>query len=352
MSTCHSDDALCIRPPKGIHFNVRAFWDMECTSSFIQLRGIELREEFDVSKGKHIDVGWRKVRRAMHAKLGKDGPWFVVGGGLFTEFCTKHGVDEKRYLEEVFRVKAAEKWKYLQDVYKEKARGMVSTIDENGDVVRKKANCTGEQQLDSVDWPYFLPMQQAMMHRPSVSPPPGIVLQTSHEQVKCLPHGPVTLEDNSPHTDAQIFQNSFEDFSPDDDHSNKENLKRSNRPDEASSPTKLHKSKGRRPSHTAQRHADILVVLNEHSRVTNNNFKQAINSITEMQKELQTKDMNNQILDRAVKLQTSWDDRFTILSAQKLSPEVIISKLGPRPSDEEAIDKVISLEQVLARKRQ
>ena len=163
---------------------------------------------------------------------------------------------------------------------------MVTTTNENGDVGRKKASCTSEQQLDSVDCPYFLPMQQAMMHRPSVSPTPVIVLQTSHEQVKCLPHGPVTLEDNSPHADAQIFQNSFEDFSPDDDHSNKENLKRSNRPDEASSPTKVYKSKGRRPTHTAQRHANLLVVLNEYCRVTNNNFKQATNSFTEMHKEL------------------------------------------------------------------
>ena len=62
--------------------------------------------------------------------------------------------------------------------------------------------------------------------------------------------------------------------------------------------------------------------------------------------------MNNEILDRAVKLHTSWDDKFTVLSAQKVSLDVIISKLGPRRSDEEAINKVMSLEQVLARKRQ
>lgn len=347
----HTDVKLCIRPPKGVHFTIRAFWDVECRTIFIQLRGIELREEFDVSKGKHIDVGWRKVRNALHEKLGKNAPWFVGGGGLFTEFCVRHGVYEDRYLEEVFRIKGAEKWKYLQDVYKEKARGTISTLDEDGNIVRKRANCTGEQQLDLIEWPYFLVMQQAMLHRPSVCPPRGIVLQTSHNQVKCALYTQATVEDDNPHPNAQDVQHSDGECPP---HiaNDKENPKRSKRPDEAGSPANLQKSKGRRPSHATQRHDDILAVLKEHTQVSNNNLKQAINSITEMQKELQTKDMDNQILDRAVRIQTSWEDRYTILSAQKLPHDVIISKLGPRPTDEEAIDKVMSLERTLASRRQ
>lgn len=154
---------LLQKPPKGVALSLRAIWDAECTSMFIHVRGIELASEFDVSKGKYIETGWQKVRQAMATRLGATAPWFVVGGDAFATFCNDYGVNEAAYLEDVFRTKASEKWKYLQDKFKEKKRRTVTFIDDDGKVVKKKANCTDEQQLDPIDWPFFDLMQQAML---------------------------------------------------------------------------------------------------------------------------------------------------------------------------------------------
>lgn len=237
----------------------------------IQVRGIDLAGEFDVSKGKHIDVGWRKVREAMCRKLCAGAPWFVSGGEVFDNFCEKHGVDRDVFLEEMFKSKASEKWKHLQDVYKEKKRGTVTVVDHNGDVVQKRANCTGEQRLDDVDWPFYVEMQQAMQYRPSVCPPSGTVLQTQHPNVKGMASPTNTkvcsdLGDSPNDTLASTDENPLT-FITCKEQSNK----RSARIDEADSPKRAclpAGKQGRRPSSADRRPQELLsAMLDQSSQV-------------------------------------------------------------------------------------
>jgi len=123
-----------------------------------------------------MDVGLQKARQAMCCKLGNIAAWFVCGDPFLDEFCVAHNVDTGAYIEEVFTAKGSEKWYYLQEVYKEKKRRTVTTVDEKGNVVTKQTNCTSEQQLDDIDWIFFDEMQQVLRNKPSVCPPAGIVL--------------------------------------------------------------------------------------------------------------------------------------------------------------------------------
>lgn len=338
------------RPPKGVVFGIRAVWGLECTSTLIHLRGIEMRGEFDVSKGKHMENGWQKVRSAMCTKLGESAPWFVKGGNSFHNFCKEHNVDEELYLEETFKLKASDKWKYLQEVYKEKKRGTVTEVDENGKVVKKKANCTGEQRLDEVDWPFFGDMQQAMQHRPSVIPPADIIMENCDTNTKydtCVASPPDLG------MDARFLDPHLQDID--------ETLKmaqlgkdgkkrKSDRVDEASSPKSKPAnllSKGRRPSNVDRRHEEVLSTMMEQSGTVNETVTNVSKCITAMQQQLQSGDREAQILDRALKIQRSWDERFTFLIAQEIPREVILDRIGRRPTAVEAIQEVRTLQEAL-----
>lgn len=74
---------------------------------------MNLRGELDVARGEHIETGWQKVRRAMCTMLGTATPWFIAGGETFRNFWDERNVDHDEYLDEVFKTKDAEKWKYL-----------------------------------------------------------------------------------------------------------------------------------------------------------------------------------------------------------------------------------------------
>ena len=337
------------KPPKGVAMTLRAIWDAECTSMFIQVRGIEMASEFDVSKGKYIESGWKKVRQAMATRLGSAAPWFVVGGDAFATFCEEHGVHEASYLEEVFKTKASEKWKHLQDTFKEKRRRTVSYIDGDGKVVKKKANCTGEQQLDPIVWPFFDLMQQAMLRRPSVCPPPSIILQSSTgptdqpaNSTVDLPHG------NSMDSRGGLHDSQKENSAPAED-CQATKKKRSGRPDEGNSPPRSAPSqrKGRRPSNADRRHTDLLSAMQEYTSVTSESFKDVTTCITSLQKQLQVGEMESQVLDRALKIQTNWEERYTFLVAQKIPPQHIISQIGQKPTAEEVVQQVLSLQEIL-----
>ena len=343
------------RPPKGVSFKVRAVWENEWTSAFIKLRGLELAGEFDVSKGKHMDVGWRKVRQAMCRKLGDNAPWFIRGGPLFDEFCAAHEVDKDAYIEEVFKAKGSEKWKYLQEVYKEKKRRTVTTVDVEGNVVTKFANCTGEQQLDEIDWVFFDDMQQVLRNKPSVCPPPGIVLQTRapYEKVDEAPVGDVQdggLEDAA-FTD--ILSN---DASPTTYKTcGNECNKRSARDDEADSPqrpTRPASKKGRRPSSADRRHEEMLSSMLDQSSTVNETLGNIRTSITEMHKQLQTSDSEKLMIDRAQKIQRDWDELFAFYCTQQVPHDVIIQQLGPRPSEAEALQEALSWQESARQTRQ
>lgn len=341
---------LRLRPPKGVTFKVRAVWENEWTSAFIKLRGLELAGEFDVSKGKHMDIGWRKVRQAMCRKLGESAPWFIRGGPLFDEFCVEHNVDKDAYLEEVFKAKGTEKWKYLQEVYKEKKRRTVTTVDEEGNVVTKQANCTGEQQLDDIDWIFFDEMQQVLRNKPSVCPPAGIVLQTRapFDNSDKAPMGGVhgDGQDDAPFTD--ILSN---DASPTTYKTcENERNKRSARDDEADSPQRPQmptSKKGRRPSSADRRHEEMLSSMLEQSSTVNETLGTIKTSITEMHKQLQTSDSEKLVIERAQKIQRDWDELFAFYCTQQVPHDVIIQQLGPRPSKAEAIQEALSWQESL-----
>lgn len=335
-------------------FASRAYWDANATSTFINLRGIELHDEFDVSRGKHIEVGWRKVRLAMIEKLGAAAPWFVCGAGAFNAFCKEHGVDENKYLEEVFRIKAAEKWKYLQDVYKAKQRGTVTIVDEHGKTVKQRANSTGERKLDEVDWPFYAEMQQAMLRRPSVCPPENVFLRSYSKGDKSSPNTPTHLDDKSDEDSPSLAREWNIDNLPTSDTPVEGNNKRSARNDEANSPVRpshVPGIKGRRPSNADRRHGEVLTAMAEHSTTTSESFSKVVASITAMQKELRTVDAEAQILDRALRIQSNWEERYMFLLAQKFSPAVIISQIGEKPTAEQAIEHVLTLQETLRKSR-
>eukprot|EP00963_Diacronema_lutheri_P004508 scaffold341_cov368-Pavlova_lutheri.AAC.15 len=338
------------RPPKGVNFPYRAIWDAECTSTFIKLRGIDLRGEFDVARGKHMENGWQMVRRAMCDKLGALAPWFVTGDDDFRNFCDEHNIDADAYLEEVFKIKATEKWKYLQEVFKEKKRGTVTVVDDCGKVVKKRANCTGEAQLDEVEWQFFDIMQQAMLHRASVCPPSQVILQNctpSTKYVSCT-DGPsqVCMDGKSGDVQCKVYENSPTAATDGIDYSKK----KSTRPDEASSPVRKAAPpmpKGRRPSNADRRHDQVVSIMMEQSSTVQETVTHVTKSITDLQAKLQTNDREALILDRALKIQRSWDERFAFLAAQSIPLEVITSYIGPRPTADEAIQQVMSLQEAL-----
>lgn len=70
-------------------------------------------------------------------------------------------------------------------------------------------------------------------------------------------------------------------------------------------------------------------------------------SITDLQAKLPTNDREALILDRAMKIQRSWDERFAFLAAQSIPLEVMTSCIGPRPTADEAIQQVMSLQEAL-----
>lgn len=98
----------------------------------------------------------------MCCKLGGLASGVVNGGHSFHNFRKVRNVDERVYLQETFKLKASDEWKYLQEVYIEKKHGNVTEVSENGKFVKKKANAIGEQRLDEAYWPTFGDMQQAM----------------------------------------------------------------------------------------------------------------------------------------------------------------------------------------------
>lgn len=286
----------------------------------------------------------------MCAKLGLMAPWFVCGGGTFGAFCNEHGVDEKRYLEEVFRIKATEKWKYLQDVYKEKKRGTVTSLDEDGKVVKKKANCTGEKKLDEIDWPFYAEMQQAMLRRPSVCPPANVVLQSCIKAERPSPTALTQVDDKSVDDSPSLLRESNIVSQPTIETNMEGNNKRSARNDEAHSPVRPPQAlgnKGRRPSNADRRHGEVLTAMAEHSSTTHESFSKVVTSITTMQKQLQTQDAEAQVLDRALRIQNNWEERYMFLLAQKFSPAVIISQIGEKPTAEQAIQQVLTLQETL-----
>lgn len=308
-----------------------------------------MRSEFDVARGKHMETGWRKVRRAMCAKLGEAAPWFVIGGDAFRSFCDEHNVDHDSYLEELFKAKASEKWKYLQEVFKEKKRGTVTVVDDSGKVVKKRANCTGEGQLDEVEWQFFDIMQQAMQSRASVCPPPQIILQNctpSTKYVSCT-DGPseVCMDGSSGDLECKVYENS-----PNVATTGIDYKKKSNRRDEASSPVRKAAEavpKGRRPSNADRRHDQVVSLMLEQSSTVQETVTHVTKCITDLQGKLQTNDREALVLDRAMKIQRSWDERFAFLAAQSIPLEVITSYIGLRPTADEAIQQVMSLQEAI-----
>lgn len=343
---------LLPRPPKGVTFGIRATWEGDWTSMLIQLRGIELASEFDVSKGKHIEIGWCKVRKAMCQRLGASAPWFVRGEDVFDKFCQEHGVDTNVYLEEIFRAKASEKWKYLQDIYKEKKRRTVTVLDKDGNVVQKRANCTGEQRLDDVEWPFYADMQQAMQNRPSICPPAGIVLQSQHAPAKDTGHPSENMgceeEEDSPYGTLVSTDENPSTLLTHNDISNK----RSARNDEADSPKRVVPppcKKGRRPSSADRRHDERLAAMLDQSSAVTENLKTLRTSITDMQRHYQVLDAEKQLMEAAQKIQRHWDERFAFLLSQNISADVIIEQLGSRPTKEEATQEVQSWQKIVRR---
>lgn len=316
---------------------------------FIHVRGIELASEFDVSKGKYIETGWQKVRQAMATRLGATAPWFVVGGDAFATFCNDHGVNEAAYLEDVFRTKASEKWKHLQDKFKEKKRRTVTFIDDDGKVVKKKANCTGEQQLDPIDWPFFDLMQQAMLCRPSVCPPRATILQSTAGLIDQPAYVPVDVPQGNSMDNRSGLHESQKENNPPPELNTPSKKKRSARQDEANSPPRhdLPQRKGRRPSNADRRHTDIMYAMQEHTTATSESFRDVTTCITTLQQQLQVGDMEAQVLDRALKIQTNWEERYTFLVSQKIPPPDIISQIGQKPTAEEAVQQVLNLQEVL-----
>lgn len=283
-------------------------------------------------------------------KLGMDAPWFIRGGAAFSAFCTEHGVDETKYLQEVFKTKGTEKWKYLQDTFKEKKRGTVTTVDANGKCVKRRANCTGEQKLDDIDWPFYSEMEQAMLRRPSVCPPPCMVLQTRHVAAQSAHRAPVLMGGQNEEDGPTILEDSLDETPIKVDKDPLRNNKRSARNDEASSPIRLQytpHTNGKRPSSADRKHSEVLAAMAEHSSSTNDSFSKVVNSITTFQKQLQTSEVEAQLLDKALKIQTNWDERYMFLLAQKISPEVIKSQIGSKPTASEAIHEVLALQEIL-----
>eukprot|EP00963_Diacronema_lutheri_P012417 scaffold1725_cov355-Pavlova_lutheri.AAC.2 len=336
---------LLPRPPPGVTFGVRAQWDNNLATMLIRLRGIELLGEFDVSKGKYMDTGWRKVRQAMLQKLGHLAPWFVSGEGSFRTFCGEHGVDKEVYLEDMFKAKASEKWKGLQDTYKLAERRTVTVVDHNGLPVKRKANCTGEQKLDDIAWPLYDVMDEAMKHKPSVCPPPGAVLQTQHSKPASPPTptgGPVSsdVDDNPLQTLVSLDEQNETYMTCDEQHK-----KRSARDDEADSPHRKiipPSKRGKRPSSADRRHEELLSAVMDQSSAVTESLEVIRTSITDMQKQYQMFDLQKQIMDCAQKIQRNWDERFAFLLSQKVPPDLIIEQLGPRPTKEEATKEVQS----------
>lgn len=350
FATMESQSTKLSRPPKGVNFPFRAIWDAECTAAFIKLRGIELRGEFDVARGKHMETGWQKVRRAMCDTLGTSAPWFVNGGDSFCTFCAEHNIDSDTYLEEVFKTKASEKWKYLQEVYKEKKRGTITVVDDSGKVVKKRANCTGEQQLDEVDWQFYDIMQQAMQHKASVCPPREVIMQNCDPSTKYLSciDGPsdTCMEGSLGALGCKVNNDSPTTVAG----GGKSNRQRSSRPDEASSPARKPShpsSKGRRPSNADRRHDQVVSLMMEQSSTVNETVTNVSKCITDIQKQLQTGDHEAFILDRAMKIQRSWDERFAFMAAQNIPLDVITSYIGSRPCAEDAIQQVMTLQEAL-----
>lgn len=334
------------RPPKGVNFPFRAIWDAECTTALIKLRGIELRAEFDVARGKHMETGWQKVRRAMCVTLGAYAPWFVNGGDSFCTFCIEHNVDSDMYLEEVFKTKTSEKWKYLQEVYKEKKRGTVTVVDDDGKVVKKRANCTGEQQLDEVDWQFY----DIMQHKASVCPPGEVIMQNcdpSTKYLSCIDGPYETCMEGNPDALGCKINNDSPTTVPDGQNSNR---KRSSRPDEANTPARKssrHSFQGRRPSNADRRHDQVVSLMLEQSSTVNETVTNVSKCITDIQKQLQTADQEAFILDRAMKIQRDWDERFAFMAVSNIPIDVITSYIGTRPCAEDAIQQVMTLQEAL-----
>eukprot|EP00963_Diacronema_lutheri_P000045 scaffold1_cov375-Pavlova_lutheri.AAC.45 len=338
------------RSPKGVDFPYRAIAEAECTTTFIKLRGIDLRGEFDVAQGKHMESGWQMVRRAMCDKVGVLAPWFVTGGDDFKKFCDGHNIDADAYLEEVLKGKATEKWKYLQDVFKEKKGGTITVVDDSGKVVKKEAKCKGETQLDKVQWQFFYTMQQAMPHRALVCPSPQIIPETcrpSTKYVSCTDKpSQVCMDGKSQDSPCKVYENSPTATTDSNDY----NKKKSTRPNEASSPVCKAAPllpKGKRPSNANRRHEQVVSNMMEQSGTGQETVTHVTKSITDLQAKLQTNDREALILDRAMKIQRSWDERFAFLAAHSIPIEVITSYIGPKPTADEAIQRVMSLREAL-----
>ena len=277
------------QPPKGISFIVRVVWEKEWTLAFITLRVLEQAREFDVSKGKCMEVGWRKVRQAMRRKFGDNVPWFIRGGPLFDDFCAAHEVNKDAYIEEVFQAKGSEKWKYPQEVYKEKKRRTITIVDVEENVVTKVANCTSEQQLDEIDWAFFDEMQHVLRNKPSVCPPPSIVLRTRAPYEK-VDEAPVSGVKDDGLEDAAFTDILSNDASPTTyETCGNECNKRSPCDDEVDSPqrpTRLASKKGRRPSSEDRRHEEMLSSMLDQSSTMNETLGNIRTSTTEMHKQL------------------------------------------------------------------
>ena len=286
--------------------------------------------------------------------LGTAAPWFIDGGETFRGFCDQHNVDYDAYLDEVFKTKAAEKWKYLQEVYKEKKRGTVTVVDDSGKVVKRRANGTGEQQLDDVDWQFYDIMQQAMQHKASVCPPGEVIMQNVDPSTKYLSctDGPfdTCMEGSLGETNCKVTDDSPTQITDDA----KGSKQKANRPDEASSPARKAaniRAKGRRPSNADRRHEQVVSLMLEQSSTVNETVTNVSKCITDIGKQLQTCDQEAFVLDRAMKIQRSWDERFAFMAAQNIPLDVITSYIGSRPAAEDAIQEVMTLQEALRKNR-
>ena len=107
-------------------------------------------------------------------------------------------------------------------------------MDDNGKVVKRRANGTGEQQLDDVDWQFY----DIMQHKASVCPPGKVIMQNVDPSTKYLSctDGPfdTCMEGSLGETNCKVTDDSPTQVTNDA----KGSKQKANRPDEASSPAR------------------------------------------------------------------------------------------------------------------
>lgn len=193
-----------------------------------------------------------------------------------------------------------------------------------------------------------------MLHKASVCPPIEVIMHNgdlSKKYCSCI-NGPfdTCMEGNLGATNWKVT-----DHSPTQVKGGAKGTKqRANRPVEASSPAQevaQLRTKGWRPNNADRRHEHVASLMLEHSSTVNETVTNVKKCVTGIGEQLQTCDQEAFLLDRAMNIQRSWDERFVSMAAQGIPLDIIMSYLRNRLGVEDANQEVMTLQEALRRSR-